>query len=83
MTDDKREAAWDDLRTALPAGWWVGSPSHHDECREWVLYAYVPHERPVAGRRQREWLAVAPSEVEVVREMARCIREIAAGRVPR
>ena len=42
-----------------------------------------PAERPVAGRRQRERLAVAQSELGVVKEMARCLREISEGRVPR
>jgi hypothetical protein len=80
---DDHEAAWDELRDAMPAGWWVGTPSYHDERREWVLYAYDPSERPVVGLRQREWQAVADSELGVVREMARCLREIAAGRVPK
>jgi hypothetical protein len=34
------------------------------------------------GYRTHEWTAVAASEVEVVREMARCLREIGEGRVP-
>jgi hypothetical protein len=37
----------------------------------------------VVGKRSREWTAVAPTELEVVREMARCLGEISAGRVPR
>jgi hypothetical protein len=48
-----------------------------------VLYAYDPSERPVVGIRRREWQAVAVSEIGLVREMARCLREIASGRVPR
>jgi hypothetical protein len=78
-----REAAWDELHAALPPGWWVGRPSYHDERWEWLLYAFDPSERPVVGIRQREWEAVAPTEVEVVREMARCLREIGQGRVPK
>ena len=81
MTD--REAAWDELHTTTPPGWWVGPPSYHEERREWLLYAFDPSERPVVGIRQREWTAVAPTELEVVREMARCLREIAAGRAPK
>ena len=77
------EQAWDELHAALPPGWWVGSPSHHPERGEWVLYAFDPSERPVVGARQREWQAVADSELGVVREMARCLREIAAGRAPK
>ena len=39
-------------------------------------------ERPKAGHRSREWTAVARSELEVVREMARCLRLIGEGEVP-
>ncbi|MDQ3938269.1 MAG: hypothetical protein M3253_06260 [Chloroflexota bacterium] len=39
--------------------WDVGSPSYHDERREWALYAFDPSERPRVGIRQREWQAVA------------------------
>lgn len=38
------------------------------------MYAYDPKERPRAGRREREWLAVADSELGVVREMAAALR---------
>jgi hypothetical protein len=31
----------------------------------------------------REWMAVAHTEEGVVLEMARCLREIGAGRVPK
>ena len=53
------------------------------ERQEWLLYAFGPSERPVVGVRQREWQAIADSELGVVREMARCLQEIAAGRVPK
>jgi hypothetical protein len=79
----ERERARDELLAAAPPGWFVGPPSYHDERREWVLYAYDPSERPVVGIRRREWQAVAVSEIGLVREMARCLREIASGRVPR
>lgn len=55
----------------------------HDERNEWQMYAFDPSERPVVGRRKREWTAIAPTEERGVREMARCLREIAAGRVPK
>jgi hypothetical protein len=58
-----REAAWDELHAALPPVWVVGSPSYHDERREWVLYAFDPAERSVMGVSKREWQAVANSEV--------------------
>ena len=75
--------AWEELLDAKPLGWWIGSPSYHNERREWVLYAFDPTERPVAGLRKREWQAVAATEIDVVREMAHCLRAIAAGRVPK
>lgn len=74
--------AWDELHAATPVGWHVGRPSYYDERREWVMYAYDPAERPRVGLRRRRWTAVAAEE-GVVLEMARCLREIAAGRVPR
>ena len=46
------------------------------------MYAFDQTEKPKVGRRSREWTAVAQSEDGVVREMARCLREIGAGRVP-
>jgi hypothetical protein len=45
----------------------------------WVIYAFDPAERPVQGRRKREWQAVAQTEIGVVREMARCLSEISGG----
>ncbi len=77
MTD--LAAAWDALHEATPAGWHVGRPSYHDERREWLMYAFDPSERPKVGLRSREWTAVSQSEEGVVREMARCLREIAGG----
>jgi hypothetical protein len=40
-------------------------------------------ELAVAGHPSREWTAVAVSELEVVRELARCLRLIGEGRVPK
>ncbi len=77
------EDAWYSVHDALPAGWYIGRPSYHDERREWVMYAYDPAERPRVGLRRREWTAVAATEEGVLGEMARCLREIAAGRVPK
>ena len=53
-----------------------------NERRQWHQYAFDPSERPVVGLRSREWTAVGSSELEVVVEMARCLREIGAGCVP-
>jgi hypothetical protein len=66
----------------LPSAWTVGRPSYHDERHEWTQYAFDSFERPRSGVRSREWTAVGPTEVEVLREMARCLRELGAGRVP-
>lgn len=73
----------DELHKATPLGWYVGRPSCHPERREWLLYAFDPSERAVVGVRKRDGTAIADSEEAVVREMARCLREIAAGRVPK
>ncbi len=59
------------------------TPTYHDERRQWIMYAFDPSERPRFGLRSREWTAVGPSEVEVVREMGRCLGEIKEGRAPR
>lgn len=78
------EAAWDEVHDALPPGWYAGRAHLHDGRRPpvWEQYAYDTRERPVAGKRSREWTAEAPTELECVLEMARCLREIAAGRWP-
>jgi len=39
--------------------------------------------RPSVGPRSREWTAIGSTELEVVAEMARCLREIAKRKVPR
>jgi hypothetical protein len=75
--------AYADLLAATPPGWHVGGPTLHDERGEWVMYAFDPGEQPKVGQRSRQWTAVHPTEVGVVREMARCLQEIGAGRVPR
>jgi hypothetical protein len=46
------------------------------------LGAFDPSERPKAGDRSRDWTARAETELGVVREMGRCLREISAGRTP-
>lgn len=77
------EEAWDALLAVVPRGWYVGKPSYHEERTEWLQYAFDPSERAVVGVRSREWTAVASTEEGVVREMARCLGEIGARRVPR
>jgi hypothetical protein len=68
-----------ELIEATPAGWHVGRPSPHPERDEWILYAFDPGERPVVGVRGRDWLAKGTTELDVVREMARCLRAINDG----
>jgi hypothetical protein len=40
-------------------------------------------EKAEIGHHANEWTAVGPSEAECVREMARCLRELGEGRVPK
>ena len=75
-------AAWDELMAAMPPAWTVARPTWHIEDRRWTLYAWDTSERVKVGKRSREWTAVGATEVDVVREMARCLRDIAADRRP-
>jgi hypothetical protein len=80
------EAAWAEVDAAnATLGWTVGRPSLHDDVRgaeHWEQWASDARETPKVGKRSREWTAVGRTEVECVREMARCLCEIALGRVP-
>lgn len=78
------DEAWDQLLAAKPAGWFVGQPAF-EERRDppWAMYAFDATERSKAGRRQREWTAIGPTEEQCIWNMAYCLREIAAGRVPK
>ena len=76
------EDAWADVHDAKPPGWFVGRPFYHERHHAWEQYAFDPAERARVGVRSREWTATAATEVEVVRELARCLREIREGRVP-
>ena len=76
------EDAWSDLHDAKPAGWYVGRPSWDDRRKVWEQYAFDPRERAQVGHRSREWTAVAATELEVIRELARCLHLIREGRVP-
>jgi hypothetical protein len=64
------EAARDALHDATPPGWYVGSPSYHDERREWLMYAFDPAEIAHVGIRKLEWTAIAQTKAGVVAEMA-------------
>jgi len=74
--------AWSELYDATPAGWFVGQPSYDEGRKVWEQYAFDPRDRARAGVRSREWMTVAPTELEVIRELARCLRLIREGRVP-
>ena len=41
-----------------------------------------PREVAKVGVRSREWTAIGATEVDCLLEMARCLREIGAGRAP-
>jgi hypothetical protein len=56
---------------------------YHEHRRAWEQYAFDTREKARAGHRSREWTAVAPTELEVVREMGRCLRLIGASEWPR
>jgi hypothetical protein len=67
---------------ATQAGRFVGRPSY-DEGREvWQENAFDLRERAQAGHRSREWTAVAATELDVLRELTRCLRELRHGRWP-
>lgn len=50
--------------------------------RRYAQYAFDPSVRAQVGIRSREWTAVAATELDVIRELARCLRLIREGRVP-
>jgi hypothetical protein len=74
--------AWGELHDATAAGWLVGYPAFDEERSVWEQHAYDPTERARSGVRRREWTAVAPTQLEVIHELARCLRLIREGRVP-
>lgn len=84
-TANELAATWADVHAANePLGWFVGQPTEPTvRGLEWTQYAFDPRETPRVGRRTREWTAMAPTQLGVLREMARCLREISGGRAPR
>lgn len=76
------EDAWNELHESLPPRWYVGTPQFNQRRDEWAIYAYDTTERVKIGKRSREWTTVHPTQEGVIREMARCLREMSAGRVP-
>jgi len=77
------ENAWAELHEAVPRGWQIGGPAFDERKGEWSLYAWDVTERVKAGRRTRDWIAVHPTQSGVLREMARCLRTLDEGQVPK
>jgi hypothetical protein len=80
MTDEL-EAAWEELHATTPSGWFVGRRQRRGG--QWAMYAFDTTEKAHIGKRSREWTAPGNDEMECVREMARCLTEIGAGRAPK
>lgn len=83
MTDDELLDAWREVHDATPSTWFVGRPTYNERRDVWSLYAFDTTERLNIGRRSRGWTAIAPTQARVLREMARCLRDLAADRPPR
>ena len=56
MTD--LEAAWNAVHDNTPEGWYVGRPGYEERYHQSSMYAFDPSEKPVVGKRSREWTAV-------------------------
>jgi hypothetical protein len=80
--DDRPRGCLGERHDAAPQGWHVGQPSYDERRSVWEQHAFDPTGQAKAGVRSREWTAVAPTELEVIRELARCLRVIREGRVP-
>jgi hypothetical protein len=72
----------EELRTATPRGWYVGSPSFDDRYSEWVIHAFDPSSPATNGLRAREWTSIGSTEERAIQTMTACLRHIGAGRVP-
>jgi hypothetical protein len=83
MTDESNAAAWAEVHRNTPEGWQVGRPGYEERYHQWSMYAFDPAERPVVGKRSREWTAVGQTELHCLQVMARCLAQIKAGRWPR
>jgi hypothetical protein len=69
-------AAWDAVHEATPPGWQVGRGYYHDERGVWEQCAWLPSGRARGSGPEKDWIAVGATEVECVREMACCLREL-------
>lgn len=82
VTDTDILAAWNALHDATPPDWLVGRPAFDERRDEWSMYAWSRWRRRTAAG-LNEWTVIAPTQERVLREMARCLVEVAEGRVPR
>ena len=76
------ESAWFAVHDARPEGWHVEEPVYDREQVAWRVRAHSHRARAFHGA-STDLTAAADSEVGVLHEMARCLREIREGRVPR
>ncbi len=76
MTTEAREAAWDAVHDALPAGWTVARPSHHIEAQERHWHVYAADLRARAKRRET-LEATGWTEAEALRDLATLLRGFA------
>ena len=81
--DDRPRSRPAGVHENTPTPCYVGRPGYEERHNRWEQYAFDPSEKPVVGKREREWIAAGPTEVRCVQEMARCLGELKAGRWPK
>jgi hypothetical protein len=81
---DDLARAWDAIRAATPAGWFVSQPVYEQgRTPPWSQNAFDTTTRSMAGLQPREWTTLGMTEVDCLREMARGLLEITECRVPK
>lgn len=58
MTDLDLIVAWPVVHDATPEDWYFGRPYFDERHNRWEQYAFEQTERPIVGKRSREWTAV-------------------------
>ena len=77
QSDDEELAnAWKELHHVTPTGWHVEPPTYDPRRRRWEQHAFDMREQLKEGHRTGEWIAISDTEVAVVHEMAKALREI-------
>jgi hypothetical protein len=61
-------SAWDAVHEALPAGWRVGLPSHHEERGEWTVSA-VNERTTGRGKVAQVVTGTGETEIEALRDL--------------